>query len=131
MLTVLDSHALLVYLEREPGFEKVEKLLVQAVSNEQNLLMSSVNFGEVYYIVHRECGEKEAEKIEKLIDTLPIEIISVDLDLAKEAAIFKSSKKMSYADCFAAALTKVHKAKLITGDPEFKEVEKVIKIIWL
>jgi predicted nucleic acid-binding protein len=38
---------------------------------------------------------------------------------------------MSYADCFAAALSKQKGAELITGDPEFKAVEKDIKIHWL
>ena len=40
-------------------------------------------------------------------------------------------KKMSYADCFAAALAKLRSAELITGDPEFKAVEGEIKIGWL
>jgi hypothetical protein len=35
------------------------------------------------------------------------------------------------ADCFAAALAKIRKVELVTGDPEFKELEKEIKIVWL
>jgi predicted nucleic acid-binding protein len=38
---------------------------------------------------------------------------------------------MSYADCFAAALAKIKNCELVTGDPEFREVEKEIKINWL
>ena len=38
---------------------------------------------------------------------------------------------MSYADCFSAALAKQQNAELVTGDPEFKAVEKEIKINWL
>jgi predicted nucleic acid-binding protein len=38
---------------------------------------------------------------------------------------------MSYADCFAAALAKINKAELITGDREFKEVEGEVKVVWL
>jgi predicted nucleic acid-binding protein len=47
------------------------------------------------------------------------------------AAILKAHKKMSYADCFAAALAKLKKAELVTGDKEFKEVEKEVKILWI
>jgi len=54
-----------------------------------------------------------------------------DLTLARQAAIFKATKKMAYADCFAAALAKLRNVELVTGDPEFKEVEKEIKIGWL
>lgn len=38
---------------------------------------------------------------------------------------------MAYADCFAAALARTRNAELVTGDPEFKEVEGEVKIAWL
>ena len=38
---------------------------------------------------------------------------------------------MSYADCYAAALAKNKQASLVTGDPEFKQVAKDIKIHWI
>lgn len=74
-----------------------------------------------------------AEEKAKEIAGMPIELVPVDSDLhlARQAAIFKATKKMSYADCFAAALAKLRSAELITGDPEFKAVEGEIKIGWL
>ena len=64
-----------------------------------------------------------------------IELIPVDardLELIHQAAVFKAAKKMSYADCFAAALAKTQGAELVTGDREFKVVEKELKKIrWL
>lgn len=131
MTRVLDAHALLVFLEKEAGYEKVEQSFVAAVEKNKYLLMSSVNFGEVYYIVLRECGQNKAHEIEKVIRTLPIEIIDVDMQLAREAARIKANHKLSYADCFAAALAKLHKGEVITGDKEFKTVENEIKIVWL
>jgi predicted nucleic acid-binding protein len=53
------------------------------------------------------------------------------LELAKQAAIFKSSKKMSYADCFAAALAKQRRVELVTGDKEFRQVEGEVTILWI
>jgi predicted nucleic acid-binding protein len=38
---------------------------------------------------------------------------------------------MRLADAFAVALAKEKKAQLVTGDPEFKAVEKEIRIQWL
>jgi uncharacterized protein with PIN domain len=38
---------------------------------------------------------------------------------------------MSYGDCFAAALAKLRKAELVTGDEEFGQIEKEIKILWI
>lgn len=131
MKQVLDAHALLSYLEKEKGYEIVVAELAQAARQRENMLMTAVNFGEVYYIVLREYGEFKAVEIETLIRTLPLDIISVDSELAKEAARFKASRKMSYADCFAAALTKMNGGRLITGDNEFRNVEGEIKILWL
>jgi predicted nucleic acid-binding protein len=131
MTRVLDAHGLMIFFEKEPGFEKVEALFINAVEKDKNLLMTSVNFGEVYYIVLRECGPAKAQEIEKIIQTLPVEIIDVDLDLAREAARIKAVKKISYADCFAAALAKLHKGELVTGDKEFKALEKDLKIFWI
>jgi len=131
MIRVIDAHSLLVFLEREPGFEKIETLFAEAIDKDTNLLMTSVNFGEVYYIVLRECGKEKVSEVERVIKTLPIEIVDVDINVSIEAAEFKATKKMSYADCFSAALTKLHKGELVTGDPEFKTVEKEIKILWI
>lgn len=131
MKRILDAHGLLVFLEKEAGFEKVESFFVSAVEKDNYLLMTTVNFGEVYYIVLRECGQEKAHEIEKIIRTLPIDMVDVDLQLAREAACFKANHKISYADCFAAALARLHKGEVITGDKEFKTVESEIKIAWL
>lgn len=131
MIKVLDTHGLLVFLEREPGFEKVKSLFVAALEEDNDLLMTSVNFGEVYYIILREFGEKKVNEVEKIIRTLPIEIVDVDIQLAREAARFKATKRISYADCFAAALAKLHKGEVVTGDKEFKVLEDEVKISWI
>ena len=131
MAMILDAYGLLVFLEKEAGSEKIEQFFVAAVENDKNLLMSSVNFGEVYYIVLRECGPEKAKEIEKIISALPIEIVDVNMDIAREAARFKAAHKISYADCFAAALAKIYKGQLITGDKEFKSLENEVKIAWI
>jgi len=131
MTRILDAHGLLVFLEKEAGFEKVRSIFVNAVEKDNNLLMTSVNYGEVYYIILRECGQEKLNEIEKIITTLPIDIINVDMQLAREAARFKATKKISYADCFAAALAKLHKGEVITGDKEFKTLEDEVKILWI
>jgi ribonuclease VapC len=128
---VLDSWALIAFFEDEPAAEAVEKLLEQANAERHKLLISVVNWGEIYYNTMREVSEAAAEQKLKEIATMPIEVVGVDLHLTKQAAIYKATKKMSYADCFGAALAKIRNAEFVTGDPEFKEVEKEIKINWL
>jgi len=128
---VLDSWALIAFFEDEPAAEAVEKLLEQANAERHKLLISVVNWGEIYYNTMREVSEAAAEQKLKEIATMPIEVVGVDLHLTKQAAIYKATKKMSYADCFGAALAKIRNAEFVTGDPEFKEIEKEVKIGWL
>ena len=131
MIRIIDAHGLLAFLEKEPGYEKVERFFVAATEKNTHLLMTSVNFGEIFSIVLRECGIEKAREIEKIIQILSIEIVDVDVQLAREAAKFKATKKISYADCFAAALAKLHRGELITGDKEFKVLENEVKITWI
>jgi predicted nucleic acid-binding protein len=128
---VLDSWALLCYLEQEPGYEKIIELFEEAVESSKPLFMCIVNWGEVYYQVARRFGEQKAQEIEKLIQTLPITLVEADKELTREAARIKATKKMAYADCFAVALARLKKAELYTGDPEFRAVEKDVKVVWL
>jgi uncharacterized protein len=130
---VIDSYALMALFNDEPGADQVERLLLEAEDGGPKLLMCVVNWGEIYYSVMRGASPAMAEKKAKEIAGMPIEILGVDVDLelVRQAAVFKATKKMSYADCFAAALAKIRKATLVTGDPEFKAVEKDIKIAWL
>ena len=131
MVKVLDAHALMVFFEKEKGYEKVTSLFSLAVEKDSNLLMTSVNYGEVYYIVLRERGLEKAEEIEHIIETLPIDIVDVDIDLAREAGKIKAHYKLSYADCFAAGLARMKKGEVITGDPEFECVKNQIKVCWI
>jgi predicted nucleic acid-binding protein len=130
---VLDSWALIAFLEDESAAEAVEKLLAQAAAEKHKLLSSVVNWGEIYHNTMREVSQEAAEQQSRAIATLPLDIVGVgdDLTIARQAAIYKATHKMSYADCFVAALAKIKNAELLTGDPEFKEVEKEIKINWL
>ena len=131
MAHVLDASALTAYFEKEPGYEKVQELLTDAASGNRKLFLSTVNWGEVHYVTHRTFGIEQANKIAQVIGTFPIEIVDVDLEIAKQAALFKVAYRLSYADCFAAALANVKKSTLVTGDKEFKSLEDQIKIVWL
>ena len=130
---VLDSWALMAFLQDEPAAAEVEKLLLKAAQERHKLLLCVVNWGEIYYSVARAEGEAVAEQKAADLATLAIELVPVDddLKLVREAAKLKATKKMAYADCFAAALARTRNAELVTGDPEFKEVEGEVKIAWL
>ncbi len=128
---VLDSWAVLAYLEDENPGKHVAEILVNAHEHGASLLMTTLNAGEVWYILAHEVSETEAERAVTDLKRLGIQFVDADWSLTRLAASFKAKHRMSYADCFAAALAKDHKADLVTGDKEFKQVESEIKIHWL
>ena len=128
---VLDTWAVIAYLEDEPSGAQVEELIATAHEEQIPIYMSVVNVGEVWYTLAREVSEEEADAGVKMLSDLRIQFENVDWELTQEAARFKSQNKMSYADAFAAALAKVKKADLVTGDNEFKPLDGQIKISWL
>ncbi len=130
-MKVLDASALLSFLEKQKGYEVVKDALTRAANLEKPLLMTSVNWGEVYYILLRNYPAKASAEVLLLIDSCPIEIIDVDQEIAGHAASFKAAKKLSYVDGFAAALAKIKKSALITADKEFEAVKDDIDIVWV
>lgn len=128
---VLDSHALLALFRDEPGGETVARLLERAGQRDQPVHMTEANYAEVQYMIRRKDGAAAWATVLNELKTAPIEFHPVTRRLADLAADFKARFKMSLADAFAAALAKEKKAELVTGDPEFKPLEKEIKINWL
>ncbi|MFZ4681399.1 MAG: type II toxin-antitoxin system VapC family toxin [Terrimicrobiaceae bacterium] len=130
-LAILDSWALMAFFKGEPAALEVRSRFDLAAESGVPLALCVINWGEVVYQFERVGGGSAAESVISDIGNLPIEVVSADQDLTRIAASFKAKGGLSYADAFAAALAKDRKAELITGDPEFKVVEKEIKIDWL
>ena len=128
---VLDSYALLALLRDEPGAETVADLLERAGQQNRSVHMTEVNYAEVQYTIRRKDGETVWASIAGELLAVPIEFHPADRRLADVAAGFKARFRISLADAFAAALAKERKAELVTGDPEFRVLEKEIKIRWL
>jgi len=128
---VLDSFALIAYFRDELGGEVVENLLVTAGKKDAPLHMTDVNYAEVKYSIVKKDGAEAWDEAAKILQGLPIDFHSTSRALADVAVDFKARHKMSLADAFAAALAKEKKAELVTGDPEFKALEKEIKVTWL
>jgi uncharacterized protein len=130
--SLLDSYALLAYLNKEGNFQKVQKALSEAQGSGRPLLMNEINVGETYYIL---CRKRNREKAEFFLDTvlpgLPISVVSNTFDDVMAAARIKAEYPLSFADCFAVATARREDAMVFTGDPEFKKIEHMLTIDWL
>ena len=131
---VLDSFALLGYLENETFSERVEKLLKQARQGKIRAYLHAIHLGEVYYITLREQGQDLADLAYARIKAFPLRYIeSIDDEMLRTAGRLKANYPISYADAFAASLAIINHSSLLTGDPEFKKLEKKedLSIEWL
>ncbi len=128
---VLDASALVAFYENEPGADKVEELVREAMEGKKELLMSVVNWGEVYYSRWHKGGQEAADRVRAEVDQLPIEIVDANRDLTELAAEFRVKFHLPYADCFAAALAAARKGILSTADKDFKLVQDQIHVQWL
>ena len=92
-----------------------------------------INLGEIWYAAARKTSASTADRTVDDIMATGIDVVGIDWTLTRSAADFKARFRMSYADAFAAALTKSlgTDAELATGDFEFRAVEKEIRILWL
>ena len=129
--TVLDSFALIAYFRGETAGLPVRDLLQKASKADIPVHMTEANYAEVKYMIVRKDGGAAWQEAAKVLVALPIEFHPVDRELADLAADVKSGASLSLADAFAVALARKHKAELVTGDPEFSQVEGDVKILWL
>ena len=127
-IKVLDSWALIAYFENEGGGVKVNGILKEAVQAKKNLLISVVNWGEVLHVIERRYGREKKNEIEHLMDQMHLEVVAANKEIARQAAHLKATEKLPYGDAFAAALALGRKAELITGDKDFRLIEKKIRI---
>jgi predicted nucleic acid-binding protein len=128
---VLDTWAVVAYYEDEPAGERVAQLIADANENATPLWMSVVNVGEVWYVIARKTSPAEADTTINELHKLGIQFEDAEWKITRQAALFKSKHKMSYADACAAALAMQKNAHLVTGDKEFRQIESDVRILWL
>jgi predicted nucleic acid-binding protein len=126
---VLDANALIGFFEDRKGTAaKVEDLLGEAARQDLPLLMSAVNWGEVFYTEWRYRGEAKAREAAENLFEMPIAVIPVDRGRAFLAGALKQKHGLGYADAFAAELAISQGAWLVTADPEFQRLGKALSI---
>lgn len=128
---LFDAFPLLCWLQEEPGWEMVDNLLREAEEKEARIAIHIINLGEVYYRSCRVTGLKKAEKILADLRLLPLSIIPASEASVWEAAKIKGQYPVSYADAFAIATAISLRAVVVTADPEYHSVSKLLEILWL
>ena len=128
---VFDASALYVFLQNKPAANKVNQLLKEAVRERVEILMSAVNYGEVYGAILREHGPERAAATMNAVQPLPIRLVDTTPQRAVRAADMKLKYKLYYVDSFAAALAIEYNAALVTSDSDFRKLGHGFPTVWL
>jgi len=128
---VLDTFAVIALVQDEPGAEQVERLLADAEAGAASLHMCSVNVAEVLYALWRRGNELAARVKVADLQLVGVQFHDATTQLSLRAGALKAQYPITLGDCFAAALAQHLGATLVTGDPEFRPLEDVVKIEWL
>jgi ribonuclease VapC len=128
---LLDSIALLSWINDSKGAQTIENILYSAQKNGTKLLMSIISLGEIYQHCIREKNDNFAQEIIDKINLLPIEIKPCSDEIVFEAAKIKAKYSLNYPECFAIATAKQNNAVIVTSNAEFKQVQDLIEIEWI
>jgi predicted nucleic acid-binding protein len=128
---VLDTSAWLTLIEDEAGADTVQDILEKAKVGEAIVLVSFVSFMEVYYITLQERDVNEARERVNLMAAMPVLRVESTRALGIAAAELKAEHRLSVADAWIAALAEERGATLVHKDPEFEQVEAVVKVLEL
>ena len=131
MSLLFDSFALLRFLQKEKGSDKVRDLLKMAAEKQVPCLLNVINFGEILYTTQRRFGSQARMQVFIAVQQMGVTILPCPDTLVYKAAELKAGYSMLYADTFALASAIEQKACLVTGDPEFRQVEHLVKIEWV
>jgi len=128
---VLDTFALMAYFQGEPAGAVVQTLLEQALDEQAILYASLISAGELFYMTYRKRSPARADEVWVDLRRLPVVIYPVNPTRVLAAARFKANHKVSYADAFSITLAQEIGGTVVTGDPEFKEAEAIVPVMWL
>jgi predicted nucleic acid-binding protein len=125
---VLDSWALLGYLEDEQSASVVGEVIGAAQTSKQGLYLTAVTAGEVWSILAKEWSATEADRAIAELQHLGLQLVDVTWALAAKAAELRTKSKMPWLECLNVALAIERKAELLSGDRELRQFDAIVRL---
>jgi predicted nucleic acid-binding protein len=123
MTVLIDSWSWIEYWRGGPSSAKAAEF----IEGSDMALVSTINVTETFFWVLTHYGEKKAEEKRETLKKRCF-LIPVDEGIAVEAARLKHGLKTSLADGLILATARSRGAKVVTGDPDFKQIPDAIFI---
>jgi predicted nucleic acid-binding protein len=127
---VLDANALIRLYRNTDGADTVQKLFEQAKAGLTELSISAVNLAEVACVLSK-YFRRDVVRQHLILARATVKTMPVDDQVALDVAQLRIRYKLGLADCFAAELAMRLGATLVTADPEFGKLGKLLKVLAL
>jgi predicted nucleic acid-binding protein len=129
---VLDSSAILRYLDNEAGAARVSEIIKSHISGKCEVLISALHWGEIAGIVAKSHGSQDMELMIARLSAFGFQIVPVDAERAVRASAIKLKRSIPYLDAFGIELTAESPDRIfVTADFDFKAASRDVKIEFL
>jgi predicted nucleic acid-binding protein len=129
---VLDSSAILRYLDNEAGAERVAEIIKSHLAGRCAAMISALHWGEVAGITCKAHGNAAMELVLSRLSAFGLEAVAVDADRAVRASLIKLKRQIPYVDAFGVELAAEERDRVfVTADFDFKAASREVKIEFL
>jgi predicted nucleic acid-binding protein len=129
---VLDSSAVLRFIDKEAGAERVREIFRTCAGGRDEVSISAVQWGEVAGSLRKRFGALAQKRILESLALLQPGIVPATAERAVRAAELRIDRKLAYADAFALDLAMDSPDHvLITADFDFKALAGLAQIEFL
>jgi len=129
---VLDSSAILRYLNDEAGAIRVAEIIKSHLAGQVEIVIAAPHWGEVAGITCKVHGQDAMDLALSRLMTFGMQVVPVDADRAVAAAMVKLKKRIPYVDAFGVELAAESRDRvLVTADFDFKAASNDVKIEFL
>ena len=129
---VLDSSAILRYLDDEAGAARVSEIIKAHLAGRCAAVISALHWGEIAGITCKAHGSQAMELVLSRLSAFGLQIVPADTDRAVRAALIKLKRAIPYVDAFGIELTSDSRDRVfVTADFDFKPASRDVAIEFL
>jgi predicted nucleic acid-binding protein len=129
---VLDSSAILRYLDDEAGAARVAEIIKSHLAGRCEAIVSALHWGEVAGVTCKAHGKQAMEFVLSRLNAFELQIVAADGDRAVRASLIKIKRDLPYVDAFGVELAGDSGDHVfVTADFDFKPASRDVAIEFL
>jgi PIN domain nuclease of toxin-antitoxin system len=129
---VLDSSAILRYLDDEAGAARVAEIIKSHLAGRCETIISALHWGEVAGITCKTHGSRAMELVLSRLSAFGFQIVAADAERAVRASLIKLKREIPYVDAFGVELAADSSDRVfVTADFDFKPATRDATIEFL